>query len=94
MATRTTKKTQQSGQPELILAIKALASEKDISEDLLFNAIDDLGINGTGIPVIQMNHKIPPSNCIDCTICASTVSITDDTVRVNKAKFKISLGFL
>ena len=38
---RTTKKTQQSGQAELILAIKALASEKDISEELLFNAIEE-----------------------------------------------------
>ena len=38
---RTTKKTQPSGQAELILAIKALASEKDISEELLFNAIEE-----------------------------------------------------
>ena len=38
---RTTKKTQQNGQAELILAIKALASEKDISEEVLFNAIEE-----------------------------------------------------
>ena len=39
---RTTKKSQQgAGQAEIILAIKALASEKDISEEMLFNAIEE-----------------------------------------------------
>ena len=39
---RTSKKNQQpSAQAELILAIKALASEKEISEELLFNAIEE-----------------------------------------------------
>ena len=38
---RTTKKTQQSGQAELIMAIKALAHEKEISEELLFGAIEE-----------------------------------------------------
>ena len=39
---RTSKKNQQpSGQAELILAIKALASEKEISEELLFSAIEE-----------------------------------------------------
>ena len=39
---RTTKKSQQSsGQAEIILAIKALASEKDISEEMLFSAIEE-----------------------------------------------------
>ncbi len=39
---RTTKKNQPaSGQAEIILAIKALASEKDISEEMLFSAIEE-----------------------------------------------------
>ena len=39
---RTSKKTQQtSGQAELILAIKALAGEKEISEEVLFTAIEE-----------------------------------------------------
>ncbi len=39
---RTTKKTQQpAGQAEIILAVKALASEKDISEEVLFSAIEE-----------------------------------------------------
>ena len=38
---RTTKKNQPSGQAELIMAIKALASEKDISEEMLFTAIEE-----------------------------------------------------
>ncbi len=39
---RTTKKSQQSpGQAEIILAVKALAREKDISEEMLFGAIEE-----------------------------------------------------
>lgn len=39
---RTSKKTQQSGgQREIIEAVRALASEKDISEDILFEAIEE-----------------------------------------------------
>ena len=39
---RSTKKNQQSGgQAEIIAAVKALASEKDISEEMLYNAIEE-----------------------------------------------------
>ncbi|NLO85436.1 MAG: transcription termination/antitermination protein NusA [Clostridiales bacterium] len=39
---RATKKNQQSGgQAEIVAAVKALASEKDISEDMLFSAIEE-----------------------------------------------------
>ena len=39
---RATRKNQQgSGQAEIIAAVKALASEKDISEDLLYGAIEE-----------------------------------------------------
>ena len=39
---RATKKTQQSGgQAEIIAAVKALANEKDINEELLFSAIEE-----------------------------------------------------
>ena len=39
---RSTKKNQQSGgQAEIIAAVKALASEKDISEEMHYNAIEE-----------------------------------------------------
>lgn len=55
---RSTKKNQQSGgQAEIIAAVKALASEKDISEEMLYNAIEE------ALKAAYKKKRLPRGKC-------------------------------
>ena len=45
--------------------------QENPSGNLLLQPVNDLGVDWTGIPIVQMYHRIPPN----CTSCSSTVSI-------------------